>query len=290
MARHLLLDGYNLAFRSFYAIRELTRSDGFPTNALHGWIRTLWYLEDNEKADRMVAFFDLGGSTERQALMAQYKANRTEMPEALATQIPYIKAITQAMGHPVIEEEGIEADDLIAGVALDLAANGEEPVIVSADKDLGQVVGGPVRQLLPAPTANPKLGWHYLDAAGVEEKFGVPPARVPDYLALVGDASDNIPGIPGVGPRTAARWIKAYGGLESIIQNNGRLKPPRFQSVVHEMKEQLRTNLKMVTLDTSRGTRLPDESGADLERLTALLEEMEMKTAARDARKRYTPA
>lgn len=284
--KYLLLDGFNLAFRAFYGMPELSRKDGFPTNALHGWMRTLWMLDDLEKPDRTLVFFDLGGAARQSALLADYKANRTDTPPALQQQFPYIKKLTLALGLGAIEAYGVEADDLLASWALRLGNDGHTVFIVSADKDLGQLVGGNVYQINPPPTANPKLGWRKLDAAAVEEKFGVPPRLIPDLLALTGDTSDNIPGIAGVGLKTAANWLRQYGGLEAIIANCGLLKPQRFQAAVHAQKEDLRRNLKMTMLDTSLAQGTLPEYTPDYPTVLALLEELEMPSTAREVEKR----
>ena len=147
MAKWLLIDGFNLAFRSFYAIPELGRSDGFPTNALHGWMKTMWYLQDKEKPDHVVAFFDLEGSAVRQALMPEYKAHRKETPAELKEQIPWIKKLTAALGIAVVEKAGVEADDILASAAVKLAAEGNDVFMVSADKDLAQVIRPGISQL-----------------------------------------------------------------------------------------------------------------------------------------------
>ncbi len=287
MAKWLLVDGYNLAFRSFYGMPDLIRSDGFPTNAIHGWMRTLWRLIDDERPDQMVVFFDLGGDERREALQPEYKAHRDECPESLSVQIPYIKALTLAMGCGGVEKKGVEADDLIGVNARDLAKNGDEVFIVSADKDLAQCVADGVTQLLPPPTANPKLGWRRLDAEGVKKKFGVRPDQIPDYLALIGDTSDNIQGLQGVGPKTAAKWLNAYGNLERVIENCGKLNPQRFQNQVYEKADDLRCNLQMTTLDYDQESSVLSEFTHDREKLLALLYELEMKTAHRDASERY---
>ena len=208
MGKWLLVDGFNIAYRCFFAVPELTRADGFPTNAVHGWVKSLWRLADQERPAATLVFFDLGGAQDRLALHPEYKAQREEMPEALVKQLPYIKAVTRAMGLVGVEKAGVESDDLVASQAVHLAALGHEVLIVSADKDFAQIVGERINMLLPPPSANPKLGWRRLDAAGVEEKFGIPPAQIAGYLALVGDTSDNIPGIEGVGPKTAVKWLR----------------------------------------------------------------------------------
>lgn len=287
MAKWLLVDGFNLAYRCFYAVPELTRSDGFPTGALHGWVKSLWRLADQEKPVATLVFFDLGGSQDRLALHAEYKAQRAEMPEPLRQQIAPIKAFTRAMGLVGIEQEGIESDDLLASQAVALAREGHEVLIVSADKDFAQVVDEHIKLLLPPPTANPKLGWRVLDAAGVTEKFGVPPAQIADYLALVGDTADNIPGLMGVGPKTAAKWLAEFGGLEGVIAHAEALKPERFQAAVRTDADRLRMNLKLTTLNLGLPTVAATPTQVQAGELYRLLGEMEMRSALAEARTRY---
>ncbi|MDB6095688.1 MAG: 5-3 exonuclease [Verrucomicrobia bacterium] len=287
MAKWLLVDGFNLAYRCFYAVPELTRADGFPTGALHGWVKSLWRLADQEHPLATLVFFDLGGSNDRLALHAEYKAQREEMPAALQKQIDPIKAFTRAMGLVGIEQDGVESDDLLASQAIALGNAGHEVVIVSADKDFAQIVNDQIKILLPPPTANPKLGWRVLDAAGVMEKFGVPPAKIADYLALVGDTSDNIPGLDGVGPKTASKWLAEFGTLEGVIAHATELKPDRFQAVVTSSVERLRLNLRLTTLNLNLPTVAADPTPVQAAELYRLLAEMEMKTALADAKKRY---
>ena len=288
MAKWLLVDGFNLAYRCFYAVPELTRSDGFPTGALHGWVKSLWRMFDQEKPTATLVFFDLGGSNDRLALHATYKAQRQEMPESLQKQIDPIKAFTRAMGLVGVEQDGVESDDLLASQAVVLADAGHDVLIVSADKDFAQIVNDRIKILLPPPTANPKLGWRVLDAAGVAEKFGVPPAKIADYLALVGDTSDNIPGIAGVGPKTASKWLADYGNLEGVIAHASELKPDRFQAPVAAEAERLRMNLKLTTLNLGLPTLLVAEPArVEAAELYRLLAEMEMRTALAEARTRY---
>ena len=285
--KFLLVDGYNLAYRCFFAIPELTRSDGFPTNALHGWLKSLWKLADQERPDATLVFFDLGGSQDRLVLHPEYKAHRAEMPEALSRQLPYIRSMTRAMGLVGIEQDGVESDDLLASEAATLAAAGHEILIVSSDKDFAQIVGERIQIMLPPPTANPKLGWRLMDAAGVAEKFGVPPAQIADYLALVGDTSDNIPGVAGVGPKTAAKWLAEHGSLEGVIAKAGELNPERFRAVVAADADRLRRNRTITTLNLKLAPVPTERPPAQPAELFRLLEEMEMKTALADARKRY---
>jgi len=287
MAKWLLVDGFNLAYRCFFAIPELARSDGFPTNALHGWVKSLWRLSDQEKPDGALVFFDLGGAMDRLALLPEYKAQREEMPEALSRQVPVIKELTRAMGLGGIEEDGVESDDLLASHAWSLAKKGDRVVIVSSDKDFAQIVGERIRIMLPPPSANPKLGWRLMDEAGVREKFGVPPSVIADYLALVGDTSDNIPGLGGVGPKTAAKWLAEFGSLEGVIAAADRVNPERFRQVVAASADLLRRNLKVTTLNLSLPPLPAAPAGAKPGELYAILEKMEMRSALAEARQRY---
>ncbi|MBE7540176.1 MAG: 5'-3' exonuclease [Opitutaceae bacterium] len=287
MAKWLLIDGFNLAYRCFFAIPELTRADGFPTNALHGWVKSIWKLEDQEKPDGILVFFDLGGAQERLALHPEYKAQREEMPDALDRQIPYVKALTRAMGLVGVEKEGIESDDLLASQAVALARAGHEVLIVSSDKDFAQIVNERVQIMLPPPSANPKLGWRLLTAAGVVEKFGVPPAQIADYLALVGDTSDNIMGIDGVGPKTAAKWLQEFGSLEGILAAASQLKPERFQAILTNQADAVRLNRRLTTLNLALPALPAVRSEPDVGVLFRLLGELEMKHCLADAQKRY---
>lgn len=287
MAKVLLLDGFNLAFRSYYALPELTRSDGVPTGALHGWVKTLWKLEDMERPDCLVVFFDEGGSDRHLQLLPEYKANRDEMPEALRAQMEPIREITRLMGFPLISRCGVEADDLIASAARQLAGPEQKAVVVSADKDLAQLVNEHIHQLLPAPTANPRLGWRRLDAEGVMKKFGVTPAQIPDYLALVGDVSDNIAGLAGVGPKTASKWIAAYGDIAGVLAHAVEITPPRFREILPASAELLRRNLELVRLRDDFEIPTLTVEPPDTPALADFLVAMEMKTAAVQAQERY---
>ncbi|WP_404422509.1 5'-3' exonuclease H3TH domain-containing protein [Nibricoccus sp. IMCC34717] len=287
MAKWLLIDGFNLAFRAYYALPDLTRSDGVPTGALHGWVKSLWRLMDEQRPEATLVFFDLGGAQDRLAVHPEYKANRAETPEALVAQIPVIKQLTRAMGLVGVEIEGVESDDLLASQAVRLATAGHEVLIVSADKDFAQLVTDRIQILLPPPSANPKLGWRVLDAAGVREKFAVAPEQIADYLALVGDASDNIPGLTGVGPKTASKWLQEFGSLEGVIANAASVKPERFREQVAARAEHLRLNRQLTTLRLDWPTVPCERTEPKVAELVALLEENEMKSTAAEARRRY---
>ena len=283
----MLIDGFNLAYRCFYAVPELTRADGLPTNAVHGWVKSIWRLQDQEKPDGTLVFFDLGGAQDRLALHPEYKAQRKETPEALVRQLPYLKAVTRAMGLVGVEQDGVESDDLLAAQAVALARDGHEVRVVSSDKDFAQIVGGRITLLLPPPSANPKAGWRIVDEAGVVEKFGVPPAQIADFLALVGDTSDNIPGLNGVGPKTAVRWLQQWGGVEGVIAHAAELAPERFRVVVAAEADRLRLNLKLTTLNLSLPSVAAVPSAVQLGELVRLFQDLEMKGALAEAQHRY---
>lgn len=287
MARWLLIDGFNLVYRCFFATPALTRADGFPTNALHGWVKSLWRLIDQERPDHTVVFFDLGGSQDRLALHPAYKAQRAEMPAELGRQIAPVKALTRALGLATVEQDGVESDDLLATCAVARAGAGDEVLIVSSDKDFAQIVGERIRILLPPPSAQPKLGWRLLDAAGVKEKFGVPPMKIADYLALIGDTSDNIPGLSGVGPKTAVKWIEKHGDLEGVLAAAAEIEPERFRAPLAEAAERLRLNRRLVTLNLSLPLPAVEQTPPDTRALLALLREMEMRTTLAEAEQRY---
>lgn len=210
------------------------------------------------------------------------------MPEALQKQIEPLKALTRAMGGAGIEADGVESDDLLAAQAAALARAGHDVLIVSSDKDFAQMVDERVKILLPPPSANPKLGWRVLDAAGVREKFGVPPTQIADYLALVGDTADNIPGVAGVGPKTAAKWLAAHGSLDGVLAAAVALEPERFRTPVAEAAERLRLNRRLVTLNLSLPVVEAVPPAPQPAELFRLLEEMEMRGTLAEARRRYT--
>jgi DNA polymerase-1 len=289
MAKWVLIDGFNLAFRCFHAVPGLARKDGFPTNALYGWVRGLWRLWDEEQPQGWAVFYDLGGSSAREALLPDYKANRSETPPALVQQIPLLKQAASAIGLASIEREGVESDDLLASHAARLAAAGEEVWIASGDKDFAQLVGPSIRLLVPPPSATPKAGWTRLDAAGVLAKFGVRPDQIADYLALVGDTVDNIPGLDGVGPKTASRWLERHGTLEGVLAAAAEIEPERFREKLAAAAVRLRMNRQLTRLDLTLADQDLPAPAPRPEELIALLEAMEMRSHAAEARERYEP-
>lgn len=287
MGRYILVDGLNLAYRCYHAIPHLSRSDGLPTNALHGWVRSLWKVSDVYGPAETIVVFDAGEDQERLQLLPEYKQQRQEMSDNLVRQLPYLSESATMMGFATLDRPGTEADDLIATLARSLSREGHDVFILSADKDLAQCVDSRVRLLLPVPVARSKTGFIELDAEGVEEKFGVGPECVADLLALVGDTSDNIPGLPGVGPKTAAKWLREFGDVEGVISNAGQLTPRRFSAVVEREAENLRRNLRLTRLHTDITLPAIMSAGPDTHALEGLLSSMEMDGILADARKRY---
>ncbi len=287
MKKWLLIDGYNLVFRSFYGMPPLTRSDGFPVGAVYGWIRTLWRIEDEERPDAGVVFFDKGGDPRREAILPSYKANRVETPEILELQTPYLKELTLVMGYARVEKEGVEADDLISTAALALREREEEAIIVSADKDLSQCVGPGVHQLVPPLAATAGHRWVKLDAEGVKRKHGVMPDQIHDFLALVGDSSDNIRGLRGVGPQIAANWLNSFSDLENLIANADRIYPSRYQTIVRENVGKLRRNRSLTKLKTDFILGPLDPPPTDPDRLLEILKELRLESLYREAQARY---
>jgi len=206
----ILVDGSSYLYRAFHALPSLSTSSGQHTGAIYGVANMLRRLLKDYQPERMVVVFDAKGKTFRDDLYADYKANRPPMPDELRSQIELLHELVQAMGLPMLVVDGVEADDVIGTLAAQAAAAGMDTLISTGDKDMAQLVNGHVTLVNTMDNTT-------LDVPGVEEKFGIPPERIIDYLALVGDTSDNIPGVPKVGPKTAVKWLKQYGSLDEII-------------------------------------------------------------------------
>ncbi len=206
----LLVDGSSYLYRAFHALPELRNPKGEPTGAIYGVIAMLRRLGDDHKADARACVFDAKGKTFRDDEYPEYKANRASMPEDLAAQIPPIHEGVAALGWPVLAVEGVEADDVIATLCEQAKAQGWNCIVSTGDKDLAQLVD-------PSVTLVNTMSNETLDVEGVKAKFGVPPERIVDYLALVGDAVDNVPGVPKVGPKTAVKWLSQYGTLDDVV-------------------------------------------------------------------------
>jgi DNA polymerase-1 len=243
-----LVDGSGYLFRAYHALPPLTRkSDGLPTGAVSGFCNMLWkLLEDMRAGDRpthLAVIFDAGKTTFRNAIYAAYKANRPDPPEDLIPQFPLVRAATRAFGVACIEEPGYEADDLIATYARLAREAGARTTIVSSDKDLMQLVVDGEIELLDT-MKNRRLA-----SAEVIERFGVPPSKVVEVQALAGDSIDNVPGVRGIGVKTAAELINSYGDLETLLARTHEIKQPKRRETLIENAENARISLKLVQLD-----------------------------------------
>ncbi|MDR2807213.1 MAG: hypothetical protein LBB11_03600 [Puniceicoccales bacterium] len=246
MNKCFLIDGLNLVFRCFYAIPLLTHQD-FPINAILGVTKILSKIINLERPSHVAIFFDKGRDTQRQLLFPEYKAQRTAVPDPVKIQIPVIKEFAYALGCTVIERSGIEADDLIASFAQKYRSQFSEILIFSTDKDFAQCIGGNIYQIIPGNEKN-SLGNRF-DRTNIFKKFGVYPEQIVDYLSLIGDQADNIPGIRGVGAKTASLWLQQFGSIETLLRQYMSVKPLRFQTILSENVTTLRRNQQLVTLD-----------------------------------------
>ena len=213
----LLVDGSSYLFRAFYALPDLRTLDGFPTGAIRGVIGMLRKLANDYEGSPVAVIFDVGGKTFRNDLYPEYKANRPRMADDLRVQIQPIFDIVEAMGMPLLRVPDVEADDVIGTLAAEATRTGRRTIISTGDKDMAQLVSEHVTLVNTMTDTE-------LDRDGVIEQYGVPPERIVDYLALMGDSVDNIPGVPKVGPKTAAKWLGAYGSLEEVITHSGEIK------------------------------------------------------------------
>lgn len=236
-----LVDGSGYIFRAFYAVASLSTKGGFPTNALYGFVRMLGKLLQGANSNHVTVVFDSGRETFRKELYAEYKANRSECPPDLLLQMPYFRKIVKALGLKDIELPGYEADDIIGTLSERLAQDGYKVVLVTGDKDLMQLVGEHVS--IWDTMKDARIG-----EAQVIEKFGVPPSKVVEILGLTGDSSDNIPGLKGVGPKTAAQLIEYYGDIEGIIANIAAIKDDSRIKNRKKIAEQIESGLDILRL------------------------------------------
>ncbi len=219
MTKHrlLLVDGSSYLYRAFHAMPDLRNGAGDPTGAIYGMVNMMRRARSELKADHIACVFDAKGKTFRDEMYSEYKAHRSPMPEDLVKQIEPIHAMVKALGWPVLMVSGVEADDVIATLSCQATQAGWETIISTGDKDLAQLVNASVT--LINTMTNEKL-----DIEGVIEKFGVPPERIVDYLSIIGDAVDNVPGVPKAGPKTANKWLAEFGDLDNLMANAEQVK------------------------------------------------------------------
>jgi len=240
--RLFLIDGNSLLYRSYYAIRGLTNSKGFPTNAIYGFVSSLRKLIGVEKPEYLGIVFDTKGPTLRHQAFKDYKAQRKPMPEDLGIQVPVLKELITALRIPLYESQDYEADDVLASLARIASGQGVHSVIVTTDKDLLQVVDATTSVYNPSKEKT-------LDEEGVKEFFGVEAARVADVLSLQGDQSDNIPGVPGIGEKTARTLIAEFGSLEDLLADTSRIRNPKVREKIEQNLETLELSRKLVTIE-----------------------------------------
>jgi DNA polymerase-1 len=277
--RILLIDASSLIYPAFHVMGELKTSTGFPTGAIYGYARTVLMLLREYPSQYVAVAFDSRGPTHRHEKFSEYKAHRPAMDEALAAQIPKIKELTDALKLKKFEVPGYEADDIIAALVPLAAAQGLDVLIVSGDKDLLQLVGDGVRVLKPGRDVTRDL--KILDSAGVQQYLGVRPDQVLDFLALVGDSVDNVPGVPGIGEKTAQKLLSQFPSLEALLENLDKVEPKKLSEKLKAFQEQARLSRELVQLNPPPLDVSLEECRAqppDLERLRALLEELEFRS------------
>ena len=231
----ILIDGNNIAYRAFYAIPEnISTSSGIPTNAVLGFTNMLLRLIEDQYPDTIICAFDSKTPTFRHKMFDQYKIKRKKMPDGLSEQFPLIKEVLDAFNIACIEKEGFEADDILADIADKVKNQFDEVIILTGDKDILQLVSGNIRVMAIKQGITDTV---LIDKFKVEEKLGVKPENVKDLLALMGDSSDNIPGIPGIGPKTARSLVREYGSVEEIYSNIDKIANPRLKEMLVKNKD-----------------------------------------------------
>ena len=277
----LLVDGMAVLYRAFYAIRELSTSSGRPTNAVFGFIRMWRQMKDAWRASHALVAFDGGLPEARLGLAADYKAQRPPMPEPLRRQVATVQEYLDCAGIAWVQREREEADDVLAALCQQ-AAGTCLVLIATSDKDLYQLVGPNVK-IVPIAGKPEVVG-----PAEVESRTGVAPSQIVDWLALTGDQVDNIQGVPGVGPKTAAKLIRTYGSVEALWLRLAELDNEKLKNALIEHRSLVERNLKMVRLNAAVDCQLDWERlrlrSPDVARLSLFLEEMEFHTMIREMR------
>ncbi len=278
----LVLDGNSIANRAFYGIKLLTTKDGRYTNAIYGFLNILLKLEDSEKPDEIAIAFDLAAPTFRHEMYDGYKAQRKGMPDELAAQMPVLKELLALLGYKEVAKEGYEADDILGTLARAAAARGDEILLATGDRDSLQLVGPGVTVLLTT-TKFGKGETNALDEAAVQAQYGVSPTQLIDVKALMGDASDNIPGVPGVGEKTALALISQFGSLDGVYEHidDAAIKPGVRQKLLDNRdKADLSRKLAVIDcdapVDTATGSY--QKTAPDAPAAARLLAELEMST------------
>src|SRR5918999_5128704 len=275
----LLLDGYSLAFRAFYALPEdLQTTDGTHTNAVYGFTAMLIKMLQDHRPDYVAACLDMAAPLERTEQFAEYKSNRTAAPDTFSSQVPLIREVLRVMDIPIFEIAGHEADDSISFLAKKAAAEGVEVKIVTGDRDFFQIVNKDIHVLYNRRGISDIVE---MDPKAVEERYGVPPTKYVDLKALEGDTSDNLPGVPGVGTKTAAKLIQKYGSAEEVVEHADE-QTPKLSKNLAEHAEQVAVNKRLSRLNEVPldGVGLQDMKmgGWDMEEVRKLFISLEFRT------------
>ena len=275
-SRLLLLDGSSQLYRAYHAIRPLTGPDGKPTHAVYGFVTMLRKLIADQQPDLIAAAFDTRGPTFRNSLDPEYKANRPSMPDDLAVQVPAVHEACEALGVPILTHDEFEADDVIGTLAEQAHAAGYDVGIVTGDKDFFQLVRDGLRVF------NPRDEGTWLDGGGVEAKFGVAPDKVVDVLALMGDAVDNVKGVPGIGEKGARELIGAHGNLDALLADPAQVARKRYRIALQEHAAEARLSRELVRIRTDAPVRFDAEAfryqGPDAERCYKLFSALGFRT------------
>ncbi len=283
--RLFLIDGSALAYRSYFAFvrNPLINSKGENTSAPFAFTNTLLEILREERPEYIVVAFDTGKPTFRHAKFPAYKATRQKMPSDMKEQLPRIYQIIEAMRLPVIEREGVEADDVIGTLACKAAQEGIEAILVTGDKDFTQLVSPLIKMLNPKRRGDE---FELIDQEAVRAKFGVGPEEMVDFLALMGDSSDNIPGVPKVGQKTAAAMIRQFGSLEAVLENADKVTKPALKRNLIDFAQQARLSKELVIIDTGVPVDLDLERfkfrGFDNEKLIEIFKELEFDRLSKE--------
>ncbi|MBB4080293.1 DNA polymerase-1 [Lewinella aquimaris] len=283
--RLFLLDGHALVYRAHFAFinRPLINSKGVNTSAMHGFTRTLWDLMKNQQPTHLAVVFDPEGPTFRNELAADYKANREEQPEDIGIAFPYIHQILQAFKIPIIIVPNFEADDVIGTLSKQAARQGYEVYMVTPDKDYGQLVEEKIYMYKPSRMGN---GIEILGVKEIIEKWGIThPLQVIDMLGLMGDSVDNIPGVPGIGPKTAQKFIEQYGSMEALLENTDKIRG-KNQERLREFRDQAILSKRLATIDIEVPIQFDPDAyiieDFDRDYLTDVFRELEFRSIANE--------
>ncbi len=251
----VLIDGHSVLNRAFYGIPDLTNAEGLHTNAIYGFLNILFKTMEDEKPDYLAVAFDVHAPTFRHELYKEYKGTRKKMPEELREQVPVMKEVLKAMGIAIMEQAGMEADDLIGTVAKQWEKEGREVSVLSGDRDLLQLATERIKIRIPKTKQGRTETEEYL-AADVKERYQVTPEEFIDVKALMGDASDNIPGVPGIGEKTATKIIVSYKNIETAYEHIDEITPARMQNAFREHYDLAQLSKVLATINTECGFEL----------------------------------